>query len=304
MAAGGYSTVYQCSFQGRQCALKMFRNTKEESAFKEIELLFSLRHPNIIGLYAWFSLKGTLMQIGVVIELANGDLENWYTEAEGRTFSFKRGLSILAGATKGLAHMHTMPAPMIHRDVKSMNIMVMQDGLTGKMGDCGVSRRVDYDSTMTRIGSPVWAAPEVLAGKRYCEDADTYSLGIVMYEIAMRSLPYGVRTMKAGKRRKLLQRVAEGKLQPKLVRRVCRRYGVGRLFQKLFAKVSLEQSDSKRREATRSDAKRETTHISTELELTIDTARLRALFAAVLYACVKHSARSLRRLNVPRWKTS
>ena len=42
---------------------------------------------------------------------------------------------------------------------------------------------------MTQTGSPLWAAPELLAGRRYDEDVDTYSLGIVLYEIAARELP-------------------------------------------------------------------------------------------------------------------
>ena len=46
---------------------------------------------------------------------------------------------------------------------------------------------------MTRIGSPLWAAPEVLGGRRYCEHVDTYSLGVVMFEIAVRAYPYAKR---------------------------------------------------------------------------------------------------------------
>ena len=46
------------------------------------------------------------------------------------------------GAAKGLSYMHLMPTPVVHRDVKSGNIMVMEDGETGKIGDCGESRRV------------------------------------------------------------------------------------------------------------------------------------------------------------------
>ena len=75
-----------------------------------------------------------------------------------QTFSFPLGLKIVVGASKGLAHMHSMPTPFVHRDIKSTNIMIMGDGLTGKVGDCGESRRVDLNATMTMTGSPLWAA--------------------------------------------------------------------------------------------------------------------------------------------------
>ena len=78
----------------------------------------------------------------MVLELAAGDLQDQYEEKGDRTFSFPIGLKIMIGAALGLAHMHTMPEPMIHRDIKSINIMVMPDGETGKLGDCGESRRV------------------------------------------------------------------------------------------------------------------------------------------------------------------
>ena len=178
IGAGSYSTVRECIFQNRRAACKVFRNTSEESAFKEIEIVFALRHPNIIGLYAWFQIKGTLKQTGMVIEKADGgDLRRLYKQTMGQQYSFELGLKIVLGAAKGLAYMHSMPTPFVHRDVKSQNIMVMGDGVTGKLGDCGESRRIDLDSTMTRTGSPLWAAPELLAGKRYSEIVDSYSLG-------------------------------------------------------------------------------------------------------------------------------
>ena len=49
-------------------ACKIFRNTEEEKAFKEIEITFSLRHPHVIGLYAWFQIKGEVLGMAAVIE--------------------------------------------------------------------------------------------------------------------------------------------------------------------------------------------------------------------------------------------
>ena len=161
---GSFSTVYRCQFQNRPSALKLFRNATEMKAFKEIEITFSMRHPNIIGIYAWLRKKGEMMtQIGMVIELAEGgDLMDFYMEKrEGREYSFKVALKVALGAARGLAHMHSMPTPVVHRDIKSGNVMIMSDGSgveVGKIADCGESRRVDLDSTMTQTGSPLWAA--------------------------------------------------------------------------------------------------------------------------------------------------
>ena len=151
--------VHVGTFQNKKVAVKIFRNTTEEKAFKEIEIMFSLRHPNIIGLYAWFQIKGALDQTGMVVEMASGgDLKEVYEKKKGNVYSLKIGLKIVLGAARGLAHMHSMPTPMVHRDVKSMNVMVMEDGVSGKVGDCGESRRVDLNATMTQTGSPLWAA--------------------------------------------------------------------------------------------------------------------------------------------------
>ena len=78
----------------------------------------------------------------MVIELAAGDLAGLLKEKNGIPYSFAIGVKVVTGAAKGLTHMHSMPTPVVHRDVKSGNIMVMQDGVTGKIGDCGESRRV------------------------------------------------------------------------------------------------------------------------------------------------------------------
>ena len=118
LGEGANATVHKGKFQSKSVAVKIFRNTSEESAMKEIEITFSLRHPNIIGLYAWFQIRGALTQFGMVIELAGGDLRSLYKEKNGATFTFEVGLKIVTDVAKGLAYMHSMPEPVIHRDVK------------------------------------------------------------------------------------------------------------------------------------------------------------------------------------------
>ena len=177
----------------------------------------------------------------MVVELAKaGDLRGLYT-SKTTNWQFETGLRIVATASKGLAYMHSMPIPVVHRDVKSLNVMVMEDGVTGKLGDCGESRRVALDSTMTRTGSPLWAAPELLAGKRYCEDVDTFSFGVVLFEIAAKQLPYGIERgahkKAAGNShfQQLLRKIAVGDIKIELKSRFCRKHGVpGSFVKRMF----------------------------------------------------------------------
>ena len=148
--------MYKSSFRGQIVARKEFRNCSAKKAFQEIELLFAMRHPHIIGLYAWYRSPGTVVLVGAVIEFArNGDLQKYYAQDDYR---YSKALKILAGAAKGMAYMHSMPVPVVHRDLKSSNIMIMADGVSGKIGDVGESRRLDLNSTMTQTGTPLWAA--------------------------------------------------------------------------------------------------------------------------------------------------
>lgn len=61
-----FGEVYKCLYKGELTALKLFRNTSDEDAIKEIEVMFALRHPNIIGLYAWVVQSGQINQYGYV----------------------------------------------------------------------------------------------------------------------------------------------------------------------------------------------------------------------------------------------
>ena len=92
---------------------------------------------------------------------------------------------------------------------------------------------------MTQLGSPLWTAPEVFAGKRYCENIDTYSLGIVLFEIAARRFPYMNRIAKfkqkqkhgRGVDQKLFVDIATGKERPDLeAEEACKKFGVGLAF--------------------------------------------------------------------------
>lgn len=79
---------------------------------------------------------------------------------------------------------------IIHRDIKPENIMVSAFG-DFKLGDFGVARTMDHTTHATRTGTDRYMAPEVIKREKYGQDADIYSLGIVLYWLLnRRRLPF------------------------------------------------------------------------------------------------------------------
>ena len=78
--------------------------------------------------------------------------------------------TILKGTAVGMAYLHGFKTPILHRDLKSHNLLV--DSMSGnvKVADFGLSRPVE--NTMTHTGTPQWSAPEVTKLERYSTKAD------------------------------------------------------------------------------------------------------------------------------------
>ena len=109
------------------------------------------------------------------------------TAEELGPYTLSSALRVCLDAAKGMSYLHS--ADLIHRDLKSMNIMVSEK-LQGKVADYGESRKKSADLTMTSTGTPLWMAPEVSRNERYDSKADMYSFGIILYEVCKRRLPY------------------------------------------------------------------------------------------------------------------
>ena len=79
--------------------------------------------------------------------------------------------------------------PMIHRDLKSENLLINED-FVGKVADFGLARFEDTATTMTMCGTPSWVAPEVFRGESYSHKADVYSYAIVLWELMTAGVPF------------------------------------------------------------------------------------------------------------------
>ena len=110
-------------------------------------------------------------------------------------YSLVSALGVCLDAAKGMVYLHS--ADLIHRDLKSMNIMI-SEGMRGKVADYGESREKTTDMTMTATGTPLWMAPEVSCSTRYDSQADVYSFGVILYEVLKCDLPYSDRKDASG----------------------------------------------------------------------------------------------------------
>jgi len=144
-----------------------------------------LNHPNIVIIY----------DIGRSGDLAYMAME--YLEGRelkeliaGKELTPDRALEIIALVADGLAYAHAHD--VVHRDVKPANIMILNDGRV-KITDFGIARMRTADvrtQTGVVLGSPRYLSPEQVLGKRCDARADTFSLGVILYEMLTGQAPF------------------------------------------------------------------------------------------------------------------
>lgn len=201
---GRYGEVWLARWQGERVAVKVFFTTEEASWFRETEIYQTvlMRHENILGFIA-ADIKGTgsWTQMLLITDYhENGSLYD-YLQTNALDAD---GLATMAySIASGLTHLHmdifgTKGKPAIaHRDIKSKNILVKRNGQCA-IADFGlavryVAERNEVDiAPNTRVGTRRYMAPEVLAEKLDVTNfeafkmADMYSLGLVLWELAVR----------------------------------------------------------------------------------------------------------------------
>ncbi|KAG6958133.1 hypothetical protein JG687_00009581 [Phytophthora cactorum] len=118
-------------------------------------------------------------------------------------------VTIALHVAHALTYLHSLDPPVIHRDLKSRNIL-LNEMHEAKLTDFGVSRE-RLDRTMTAgVGTSLWMAPEVMIGEKYDDKADIFSFGVVLSELDTHTLPYAQARQEQMTDATLLQRVAMG----------------------------------------------------------------------------------------------
>jgi len=87
-------------------------------------------------------------------------------------------------------YLHGRTPPIIHRDLKSANLLLDSSLSSVKVCDFGLSRCKEATAAMTAIGTCQWSAPEVLRRDAYSEKADVWSFGVIIWELCALELPF------------------------------------------------------------------------------------------------------------------
>jgi alpha-tubulin suppressor-like RCC1 family protein len=191
ISEGSYGIVYKGKWKELKVAIKTLKKEHhKENTIKdflnEVSALQCLRHPNIV-MCMGASTKSP-STLALVLEYCPNDSLWNLLHKHDLELKWKKRYEIALGIARGMNYLHSFPIPIIHRDLKSLNIL-FDAHLNPKISDFGWTRLMAEKMT-GKIGTFQWMAPEVISTKYYSEKADVYSFGIILWEIASRLPPY------------------------------------------------------------------------------------------------------------------
>mmetsp|Transcript_32330 Transcript_32330/g.52228 ORF Transcript_32330/g.52228 Transcript_32330/m.52228 type:complete len:399 (+) Transcript_32330:152-1348(+) len=164
-----------------------------EEFMKEVDIMKHLKHRGVVKLLGLC--ENPLLMVCEF--MSRGSLNHIINDPEA-SLTLDNIVNFGIEMAEAMDYLHSVN--IIHRDLKSHNILVDEDWHC-KISDFGLSRVKAEKSTMTQCGTSCWMAPEVLCADRYTLAADVYSFGIVLWELLTRLRPYGtLNAMEIGKR--------------------------------------------------------------------------------------------------------
>ncbi|KAG2569086.1 hypothetical protein PVAP13_7NG389050 [Panicum virgatum] len=188
---GGFGIVYEGHLpDGRKVAVKrliQYSLTDEGvNAFvREVGVMSKLRHGNLLQLLSYC--QDGKERILVYEYMKNKSLNLYIFGRNPRLralLNWDRRLEIVRGVARGVAYLHGLSEEVIHRDLKSSNIL-LDDNWRPKIADFGTAKLFVVDETdPTLIKSAGYTAPEYLSSERHLTlKCDVYSFGIILMEI-------------------------------------------------------------------------------------------------------------------------
>jgi tetratricopeptide (TPR) repeat protein len=145
-------------------------------------------HPNVASVYDIGEERGNPFIVAQYVR--GGSVADLVTGRKPEPLELAEAMRIAAQTCRALSHAHTHG--ILHRDVKPTNVWLMADG-TVKLGDFGLALSLDRSQLTAedlRVGTAAYIAPEQALGSDVGPQADLYSLGVMLYEMAAGRRPF------------------------------------------------------------------------------------------------------------------
>ncbi|KAI4325348.1 hypothetical protein MLD38_030758 [Melastoma candidum] len=197
---GGYGPVYKATLDNTPVAIKILRSDVSQGLrqFKqEVEVLSSIRHPNMVLLVGACPENGCL----IYEYMDYGNLEDRLFRSDGSPpIPWRNRFVIAAEIASGLFFLHqTKPEPLVHRDIKPSNILLDRNYVS-KISDVGLARLVpasvanmvtEYHMTAA-AGTFCYMDPEYQQTGMLGVKSDVYSFGVLLLQILTGRPPMGL----------------------------------------------------------------------------------------------------------------
>jgi serine/threonine protein kinase len=189
LGSGAAGDVFKGLYKNQQVAIKVLKESMEEKELsefkKELAIISSVKSPHTV--YFFGAALGP-KKLCMVMELcARGSLCDVMKDKDIK-LGWSLALDFAVETTLGLTALHTHQPMIVHRDLKSLNLLVTQD-MHVKVCDFGLSRfdTQANDETLHQLrGTMAFCAPEVYHSSKFTPKSDVYSLVLVLWELVNR----------------------------------------------------------------------------------------------------------------------
>ncbi|MFK7958668.1 MAG: protein kinase [Lysobacterales bacterium] len=182
---GGFGTVYRAydPLLERDVALKLKRIDQQDSTrnsvyIEEARRLARVHHPNVLAIHG---VGVNDHRVGIWADLVDGKTVSDLLAGQ-KTFDRSRCMALLEQLNSALTHVHDNG--LVHGDIKSDNVMIREGSAI--LMDFGAAQHL---GELPRYGSPAFMAPELFSEAPVSALSDTYSLGALMYRMALGQHP-------------------------------------------------------------------------------------------------------------------
>ncbi|XP_074032514.1 serine/threonine-protein kinase pelle-like [Leptinotarsa decemlineata] len=206
LGKGGFGKVFKGTWKCTKVAIKRLENKENKpkielvqikQSITELHCLNSYRHDNVLPLYG-YSVGGSHPCL-IYQYMAGGALDNRLRVKDNdKALTWPARLNIAIGTARGLQFLHTIKStPLIHGDIKCANILLDAND-NPRIGDFGLAREgsqcaPNYLKVSRVFGTKPYLPKDFITSKELSTKVDTYSFGVVLFEIGTSLEPYSIR---------------------------------------------------------------------------------------------------------------